>query len=610
MKTVHMRWGRLGFRALAIAAALAGAPSVAEADGLHVRLRGAARIEAQGVRADGGDMLVRGVLTDDAGAPLADAALTIAIARASAPSVPYVLGGAFVARSCGPDTRPPRVFTDGVHVVADAGGRFCARLSVPVDRYVAHIGYAGSGYVDAGAIDVQVDLSRRTCTLLFSPEPHAISLDAPSLSLDAAATLESDGAVAPGVGYALTLSAGGPHPVATATTDAAGHARFTLAPSLLGPPGRGELRVDFAGNGEASPASRVARVEKRAEVDLDVPGAQDGKLAGGSPEEGIAILVNAHAAGGEVSSGSVEASAGDAVVGAAPVEAGTAKLVVTFGLPESSGATGEVALTLRYVPSAPWYEPGPESTWRLPVRGRSSLRQLWVLLGGLAVAAWFVMARAQRAKALAKVPQRPRPASRGEPKLDVVRVARGTNEGWKGRVTDADDATGIAAARVSIERPAFGRAEMLASVVADAEGRFELPPTDRRLGDELAIEAPLHASLRRPLPPPGELDAQLVQRKRALLGRLVAWARLRGRPFDARPDPTPGHVRHAAGEDFRVARWADAVERAAFGGEPVDARVEADVDRLAPGAVGPGGPPEARPVMDRRALLNPTKPNR
>jgi hypothetical protein len=212
---------------------------------------------------------------------------------------------------------------------------------------------------------------------------------------------------------------------------------------------------------------------------------------------------------------------------------------------------------------------------------------------------------------MAVILPRPNVPSRGEAKLDVVRAA-GANDGWKGRVTDADDGSGIAAARVQLERPAFGRADVLASVVADAEGRFVLPPTERRLGDELAIEAPLHVALRRPLPPPGELDAQLVQRKRALVGRLVAWARLRGRPFDARPEPTPGHVRRAAGGEFEVARWAEAVERAAFACEPVDAHVEADIDRLAPGhAPKPAAEPRpARLDVNRRALANPTKPNR
>ena len=150
---------------------------------------------------------------------------------------------------------------------------------------------------------------------------------------------------------------------------------------------------------------------------------------------------------------------------------------------------------------------------------------------------------------------------------------------------------------------------MLASVVAEDDGRFVLPTLIAHPGDELSFEAPLHVSLRRPLPPPSELDAQLILRKRALLARLVTWARLRGRPFDARPEPTPGHVRRAAGEDFRVARWADAVEKAAYAGEPVDARLEADVDRLAPTPAMAPVPPSGRGPNDH-ALLNPTKPNR
>jgi hypothetical protein len=73
-----------------------------------------------------------------------------------------------------------------------------------------------------------------------------------------------------------------------------------------------------------------------------------------------------------------------------------------------------------------------------------------------------------------------------------------------------------------------------------------------------------------------------VLRRRALLERLVDWARRRGRPYDAKPEPTPGHVRRAAGSEFSVARWADAVERAAYGGGVVDEHAQAEVDRLAP----------------------------
>jgi len=110
----------------------------------------------------------------------------------------------------------------------------------------------------------------------------------------------------------------------------------------------------------------------------------------------------------------------------------------------------------------------------------------------------------------------------------------------------------------------------------------------------MAVEGPLHARLVQPLPPPGELSIALVLRRRALLARLVTWARRRGRPFDVKPEPTPGHVRRAAADDFRTARWADAVERAVFGGGEVDARMEGEIERMAPAEPGPPGalPPE------------------
>jgi hypothetical protein len=165
-------------------------------------------------------------------------------------------------------------------------------------------------------------------------------------------------------------------------------------------------------------------------------------------------------------------------------------------------------------------------------------------------------------------------------------------QGWTGRLRDAHDGYALAGARVAIERRGFERIEALAEARTDAAGAFALPlppGVAPQPGDELVSEGPLHGQLRRPLPEPGELDVALVLRKRALLDRLVAWARRRGLPYDARPEPTPGHVRRAAGGEFTVARWADAVERAAFGGQVVDARAEGEIERLAPsGGAGEG----------------------
>jgi hypothetical protein len=63
----------------------------------------------------------------------------------------------------------------------------------------------------------------------------------------------------------------------------------------------------------------------------------------------------------------------------------------------------------------------------------------------------------------------------------------------------------------------------------------------------------------------------------------VDWAKMRGKPFDVRPEPTPAHVRRVAGDDVNTARWASAVERAAFSGVEVDARLESEIDKLKDG---------------------------
>jgi hypothetical protein len=49
----------------------------------------------------------------------------------------------------------------------------------------------------------------------------------------------------------------------------------------------------------------------------------------------------------------------------------------------------------------------------------------------------------------------------------------------------------------------------------------------------------------------------------------------------------------AANVNASIQAWADAVERAAYGGEPIDARRESEVDGLAPPDAATG--PDSRP---------------
>jgi hypothetical protein len=317
-----------------------------------------------------------------------------------------------------------------------------------------------------------------------------------------------------------------------------------------------------------------------------------GDVAPGYPEDGIDLTTQVSSSLGPVAEGSVEARVGEVVVGAAPVERGTARLVLSF-----TAQGTEALVRLRYVPASPWYEPLTEPTIRLPIRGPSLWSKAPILIAGLAVLAFFLASRvtAQKNKPEPAPSDAKRDEREGKPQIEVVRAAASPAEGWTGRVVDAHERAPIAAARVWIERGTFDGRAVLASVETDEDGRFTIPGTGPSGGDEeMSAEARLHARLRQRLPPAGEVTIALALRRRALLARLVSWARKRGVPYDARPEPTPGHIKRAASAElderaqqvgsqgFATARWADATERAVFGPGEVDAKVEQEVDRLAP----------------------------
>jgi hypothetical protein len=582
----------------------------ARADGIRIRVRGSAKIVAHASR-DQGELILSGSLVDDAGQPLPAEKVTIHITRESDPRDAKVIEGLRAARTCDRSTdRPPTAYgvrvvgpTDApdVEAITDEGGRFCVRAKLVPDRHLTHLSWRGSSLVDGADADLAFDLSRQALVLRFDPTPRIVSLDTPKITFEAAALVEDDGTTLAKPGLALLLANEKGEQLGRGITDSSGRARFVVDAARMGPPGRGSLNVSFAGDAQTAFGVHVAEIERRVKVTLRVPAAEKGELKAQVPEDGIALVVDVASAMGPVAEGGVEARIGDAVVGAAPVERGMARLTLTF-----TAQGNEALVRLRYVPSAPWYEALGEPTVKVPIRGPGLLAKAPILLAGLAVLAFFLVGR------VASKGNKPEPAPAivkadvervGKPRLDVVRPAARGEVGWRGVVVDAHEGTAVRGARIWVERGTFEGRTVLASVGADERGAFELPPIEGIVGDEqMAVEAPLHARLVQPLPPAGELSIALVLRRRALLGRLVGWARKRGRPFDVKPEPTPGHVRRAAADDFQTARWADAVERAVFGGGEVDARMEGEIERMAPpeprpGPVGvvPGGEPAVGP---------------
>ena len=577
--------------AFACAFVYAPCERVASAEGLRIRVKGSAKILARAAR-DQGDLILSGALSDDAGQPLAGEAVVIHVARESDPHDASEAAALRVARGCDRAAdRPPTAYgvrTQGpadapdVVTVTDEAGRFCFRAHLAPDRHRAHLSWKGSNLVDASAIDLSFDLSRQAVVLHFDPAPRIISLDEPSLAIDATAILDDDSAprAAPGLLLSLATEKG---EVAKATTDQSGRAHYSVTTNALGAPGRGELKVSFAGNGDTAFTSNTVDVERHVKVTLGMATLDSPQV----PEGGIAFPVVVASAAGPVAEGSVEARIGDAVVGAAPVENGVARLTLTFSSPEK-----EANVRIRYVPASPWYEPLGETTVRVAIRGPSLWTKAPILAAGLAVLIFFLIGRVSSRQ------QKPEPApvkeadpKDGRARVDVVRPAARGERGWRGTIVDAHEGFPLGGVRIWIERGTFDGRRILAEALTDPHGRFVLDgafePTG---GEQILSEGALYTRLGQALPEAGELSIALVLRKRALLQRMVAWAKRRGDPFDAKPEPTPGHVRRAAVGDPDAAKWADAVEKAVFGHGQVDAQTEAEIDRIAP----PAGPVDGR----------------
>jgi hypothetical protein len=570
-----------------------------DARAARLHLHGIAHLEAQIAR-DSGDVVIRGRATDDAGDPISNGKIRARVERKSdAHGMPAASMGTV---DCDPTVphKLPLISDDLAELRADDAGRFCMRVAMPVDQYVVHFSIEATPLIDGTTLDLPLDLSARPLTLRFDPEPTEISLDDQDVTVEAHASIDDDNAAAPSSsieGLLLTLASESGTPLGSATTDAGGHARFHIDPKKFGAPGPGELHASYRGDAERTSADVVAKIVRRAPVHL-LP---KGPVSGGAPDEGIAIPLDVTIGTGEpVSAGSVEAQLDNVVVGAAPVQSGHADLRVTFAAP----ATPSARLVVHYLPTAPWLDGSEPLDIDVPVHPPSTWKQLPFIVVAILVALILLMQRTRITPRRAPRPSLAIPRNT-EPDVHVVSEARAAGAGWTGRVIDAHERFPIPRARVAIEHLSFGAPEILESVFTDADGRFRFGHTPKTgigtgtlslssagfqhrgrtlmdLEARLVIDAPLHVSLRKKLPPSGEIEIALVSRKRAVLDRLVEWARIRGKPFDARPEPTPGHIQRAAGNAADVAAWAEAIEKAAFDEGDVDARVEQEIDVIAP----------------------------
>lgn len=569
--------------------------------GFPVRVRGATHIDLLATDGPSGTV-VRGEITDDAGASVSKVSISITAVDAS--GTPVRLDGGLPCDR--PKAAVPRNEGAGWLVEADDRGSFCVKRARPSPGLKFKVRFAGNNYLDPAEETAETipDSERRVRTILrFDAPPTEIDLDRDETTVSVSLKLDrldaeklATGGPIKREGLVISFADETGAEIGTATTAGDGRARFTLPPGKMGPPGNGELRAKFAGNRELAPAATTIFVTRTAAVTL-----QPAAIEGGEPEAGIPVTVKVKSGFGVVDTGLVEALLDKESVGSASVKDGVAKLVVTFG----AGRGGKASVNLRYVPATPWWRATKPIEVSIPVRGPSPWRHVVLGLLVAALTAWIV-AKWRRAPRRAKPESSAAPPPSGRPEILVVERPSGLR-GWKGVVTDAHDGSPIEHAhlKVVVGRLDPSGAQIVGDAYSDNMGAFAIE-LDFIEGARLVVDGDLHAEHEQALPPPSVLRVALVTRRRALLDRLVRWAKARGGSYDSTREPTPGHVRRVASraQASEIESWARQVERAAFGDAPVTRVVDVDVQRLEPNrALRPEDPRAANVAL--RAIDQP-----
>jgi hypothetical protein len=602
--TVHARVrARITGGALLAAGVIAAPAAAQQGAPLRVHVRGSAQIESV-AWAEPGGFLVRGTLLDDAGVPIAGGTLTIQIVGGGPRSeLPQ-------ATTCAPPSRgivqTHRASPEGYVVETDERGGFCLRGRAALGEAELRLRFAATKLYEGAERRIPLETPAAALSpviLRFDPPVDLVDLDREAVAVTAAIRIDrsdpgrpAGGAPLLREGLPLVLEDERGARLAEAQSGGDGRARFEVRTTSLDGPGQGELRVRFEGSDTLAKALASQPIVRRAQVAL----ALAHPIEPADAEDGVPVDVDVTSSRGPVEGGVVEALRGAESVGAASVQAGKARVIAAF----QAGREGRVPLTLRYVPSAPWWRAGPELKVEVPVKGPGAWRQ--ILLGALVVAiAGWVLGGWRRAP---KPPERAdrevkAPPPSGRPGVQIVGPSQGAR-GWRGFVTDAHEGTPIPGAEIAIVVPSFQGNGLVASATSDAAGAFTLDAGYQADG-RLVVTAPTHSTHEQALPPPSTIGIMLVTRRRALLDRVVRWARRQGAPFEGPPEPTPGHVRRVAGraQDQEVEAWASRIEQAAFGPDEVDERLERDLrgaePRRAPrgfgGAAGlvPAEPPSA-----------------
>ena len=536
------------------------APLAAQTASPRVTVQARARFENPRTRSVGdGRLELRARLVDDVGTPLAEAPLELEPTRQTEVS------------SCS-DERPRRG-RSGLAITTDASGEVCLVVTGAPLPGALPVTFRGDALHLPARTELALQAAARVLELAFEAPSLELDLDQPEQRLSLHVSGD-DGASDPLPAISLHLEdAGRERPLETRDWARSGNTlTFRVASDQFGSPGPARLVARLGAASQRSPAQAEAEAVALRTVRVRL----EGHVAGVEPDA-VQLSVRASSPAGSPTSGWVDASVGGQSAGSSPLVNGAADLRAALVTPPPT------QLTLRYHSDDPWWQAGDTLTLEIagPTPSQPSHWPWLVLLAPVG----YVCLRALERPASPRRAQRPAPRP-AVPSIAAARASAVPVHGWIGTIKDAHDGQPIAGARVEATLPSLREQPLGVSSVSDVDGRFVLPPLREPIpeGARLQVFAALHSDFQRPLPPQGRVDVAMISRRRALLGRLVRWARAAGAPWLRAGEPTPGEVADVALRrgDLRTARWAEGVQAAAFAGDEVDASREASLREQEP----------------------------
>lgn len=425
-------------------------------------------------------------------------------------------------------------------------GQFCVRTSSQGMLWA----FAYSSYFQSAAAAVTQDQVRlKPPRFLSSPKTFDLHQEQPSFVEILAST---DEAVDANQTASLELSITCNHQtviVGEDTFHGSRLARFELRADSM-TPGTCQLKATLKAAGLAS-VSTTNEVLIRSQVTLDVTDIQSSRTK-------TQVTVSAHSSAlpSEImeASGIIEARLGEHFVSSAPLSS-TANAAFEFELTDR-----EQDLRFKYIPANPAFTAGPDLQLTLPLRGQAFRWGVLHAIGLILFLAWLSYQWLRSNQLLESNPTPPHPQPNAHARKRTSGPIRGT-------VRDAHTQLPLPGVHVQLMRTTATQSLVVETASTDELGHFQFSLHFEAssllslgfTGDELmSLSTPVTAA---------EFDITMTGRRRAAVDELINWAKLRGHPWDSKPQATPGHVISVA-QSTRQAdllSWAQRVERTSYG---------------------------------------------